>query len=204
MSIWRDHARNGIKALDSLTDGPPQSELPDFGPRGATERLDHLTLISSREHPQAKPFTILHTARGSAPIVLAWAVWCAFGIWMIVRSGGGGAWMLWFGLGIPGFLCHNRNLMIVTSHGLLIRRGITSHRDIGVNFADMADIWARQGLWGRIFNWGRVGMRLRSGEVVWGPLVDDPWAAKNAIVTAATGRRPLGLASEERIELTGR
>lgn len=204
MSTWREHARNGIHALDNLTDGPRDARLPAFGTRGATEQLGRLQLVSSREHPQAKPFKILHTARGSSLIVLAWAAWSAFGIWMIVRSGGGGAWMLWFGLGIPGFLCHNRNQMIVTSHGLWIRQGITSHRDRGVHFSDLDDIWARQGIWGRLFDWGRVGMRLKSGEVIWGPLIDDPCGAKNAIVTAATGRRPPGLASEDRIELTGR
>lgn len=207
MSSWQEHAKKGVKAFEILGDGPVMSEAPSTGTRSASTPVRRLTLVTPMSAPSpsaAQPAPrITHVAHGSWAMGLGWMLWSAFGIAMVLQSRGGGAWLLWFAIGIPGWLCQSRNQIIVASHELLIRRGLTGDSDRLVDIHEITDVWAQQGLWGRLLDTGRIGLRLQDGQVVWGPLINDPVAAKHAVVAAVTGRAPLGIPPHLQEELRG-
>lgn len=138
-----------------------------------------------------------HIAHGSWPLALGWLVWCAFGISMIVEGSGGGQWMLWFAVGLAGLLGQSRNQVMVQGQRVLLRRGLTGGRDLDIAASDIADLWCVQGIVGKVFDCGRLGLRLRDGTLVWGPLIDEPLAAKHAIAEALIGRPLVGLPAFE-------
>ena len=138
-----------------------------------------------------------HIAHGSWPLALAWLVWCAFGISMIVEDSGGGPWMLWFAIGLAGLLGQSRNQVVVQGDQVVLRRGLTGERDRVIPVSEIADLWCVQGVVGKVFDCGRIGLRLRDHTLVWGPLIDEPLGAKHAIAEAMIGRPLVGLPAFE-------
>jgi len=199
MNNWRTQAKKGVDAFGILGDGPPIPDTPRSGTRGPTIAVRRLQLVQPGMSPsqtraqEQHRLRLHHVAHGSWAVGLGWMLWSAFGISMILQEKGGGSWLVWFAVGIPGWLCQSRNQIIVSSRELLIRRGLSGDHDRCISTADISDIWARQGFWGRLLDCGRIGLRLNSGEVVWGPLTNDPITTKHAIVAAVTGSQPPGI-----------
>lgn len=192
MYDWRTQAKKGVDAFELLGDGPLAYTPPQSGTRGAAIPVKRLIGLPSTGQPalQKSEPLLMHVAHGSWAIGLAWLLWSTFGLCMILQERGGGNWMLWFALGIPGWLCQSRNQVVVSSCDLFIRRGLSGDADRRLMMADITDVWVSQGTWGRLFEFGRIGVRLTDGDVVWSPLLNNPVAAKHAIVMAVTGRKP--------------
>ena len=140
--------------------------------------------------------------RGSALLVACWALWGLFGFAMIAQGGGGG-WMAFSLFGLLGMLRQSSNLVIISNRTLLLRDGIAGGRTRLYACDDIADIWVHQSLLGRWLDHGRIGLRLAQGEIIWSPVVTRPYEAKNAIVMAVTGRRPIGIPPHLQTPLTG-
>mgnify|MGYP006875373089 FL=1 len=70
-----------------------------------------------------------------------------------------------------------------------LRDGIAGRSDRSITANDIEYVWVRQGQIARLFDFGRLGMRLRSGEIVWSPVVSHPYMAKSAVSEAVSGRR---------------
>ncbi len=185
MQRLRKHADRGLKVLDTITDGPPSGKHPLLGTRGAIERLD--TPASLRGE---RPPAIIHAASGSAVIALAWAAWGLFCITMIA-GGGGGGWVAWLCLGLLGSLRQASNQITISTFGVSFRDGVAGHRDRHLPYTEIDAVWASRSLLGRWFGYGRIGLHLKSGEIIWSPVIHAPYVAKQAVVQAVTGRRSL-------------
>ena len=186
MSKWHEQAGRRIRALESLTDGMPAGSPPQFGTRGPAEHLAPVYPI--RPAGRTAPELHLCTTQGSWAVALAWMVWSAFGLWMILRGGGGG-WILWLYVGALGVLRQTSTLVAVTTRQVRLRDGIAGRSDRSITANDIEYVWVRQGQIARLFDFGRLGMRLRSGEIVWSPVVSHPYMAKSAVSEAVSGRR---------------
>jgi len=195
MQGLRRHADRGLKVLDTLTDAPPSGDHPALTTRGAVERLDPPAVSQERQPP-----AIIHVARGSGAVALAWAAWillCA----LMIAGGGGGGWIAWLCLGLLGSLRQVSNQVIISTYGVSLRDGVAGHRNRLIPHTDIQAVWASRGLFGRWLGFGRIGLLLRSGEVVWGPAIRAPYAAKQAVIQAVTGRRPLLLPAARQLLL---
>lgn len=195
MQRLRKHADRGLRVLDTITDGPPSGRHPVLTTRGAIERLDTPAGIRGERAP-----AIIYAASGSVAIAVAWAGWVLFCAAMIAEGGGGG-WVAWLCLGLLGSLRQASNQITISTYGVSIRDGVAGHRDRLVAYTDIDAVWASRSLLGRWFGYGRIGLHLKNDEVVWGPVIHAPYAAKQAVVQAVTGRRPLLLPAGQQLPL---
>ena len=202
MSTWRKQALNHLGSLDALSDGMSASPLPQFGPRGNVARVTPLRLASSTAEAKPNLEQPPYWTRGSALLGACWALWGLFGFAMIAQGGGGG-WMAFSLFGLLGMLRQSSNLVIISNRTLLLRDGIAGGRTRLYACDDIADIWVHQSLLGRWLDHGRIGLRPAQGEIIWSPVVTRPYEAKNAIVMAVTGRRPIGIPPHLQTPLTG-
>jgi len=202
MTTWRKQALHGLDTLDALGDGMPASPLPQFGPRGNVARISHLRLAASNDNLKPQLDQPVYTAHGSAILGACWALWGLLGFAMIAQGGGGG-WMAFSLFGLLGMLRQSSNLLVVAHGSLLLRDGIAGRRTRHFSCADIADVWVHQSLTGRWLDHGRIGLRSTRGDIVWSPVVTRPYEAKNALVMAVTGRRPVGIPPHLQTPLSG-
>lgn len=185
MQRLRRHADRGLRVLDTITDGPPSGKHPNLDTRAAIDRLGTHDLKPSDRAP-----AIIYAASGSMAIAGVWVAWILVSAVMIA-DGGGGAWVAWFCLGLLGCLRQASNQVTISTYGVSLRDGVAGHRDRHVAYTDIDAVWASRSTLGRWFNYGRIGLHLKNGEVIWGPIIHAPYAAKHAVVQAVTGRRSL-------------
>jgi len=202
MSTWRKQALNHLGSLDALSDGMSASPLPQFGPRGNVARINHLRLAASNIDAKSELDQPPYWTRGSMLLGAGWALWGLGGFAMIAQGGGGG-WMAFSLFGLLGTLRQSSNLLIISNRTLLLRDGIAGGRTRLYACADIADVWVHQSMFGRWLDHGRIGLRSEQGEIIWSPVVTRPYDAKNAIVMAVTGRRPVGIPPHLQSPLTG-
>lgn len=202
MSTWRNQAITSLDKLSALSDGMQMSPLPAFGPRGNVSTVTHLKLAASNAHPKPQLDTPFFSTHGSLLLGAWWALWAMAGFAMITQGGGGG-WMAFSLFGLLAMLRQSSNLLIVSNRTLLIRDGIAGGRTRVFACIDIDDVWVHQSLLGRWLDYGRVGMRNSKHDIVWSPVLAHPVAAKNAIVLAVTGRRPVGIPPSEQTSLRG-
>lgn len=202
MSAWRKQALNRLSTLDALSDGMSVSPLPQFGTRGNVARVNHLKLASVNTDLRLSLDQPLYWTHGSALLGACWALWGLLGLAMIAQGGGGG-WMAFSLFGLLAMLRQSSNLVVISNQTLLLRDGIAGGRTRVYACASIADVWVHQSLLGRWLDHGRIGLRSEQGEVVWSPVVTRPYDAKNAIVMAVTGRRPVGIPPHLQAPLTG-
>lgn len=202
MSTWRKQALSRLGSLDALSDGMSASPLPEFGPRGNVARIAHLRLATSNSEVKPRLDQPLYWTHGSALLGACWALWGLLGFAMIAQGGGGG-WMAFSLFGLLAMLRQSSNLLVISNRMLLLRDGIAGGRTRLYACADIADVWVHQSLLGRWFDHGRIGLRSEQGEIVWSPVVTRPYEAKNAIVMAVTGRRPIGIPPHLQTPLSG-
>lgn len=202
MSTWQKQALTRLSTLDALSDGMSTSPLPEFGTRGNVARVSHLKLAASNAiaKPQLdQPFFSTH---GSLLLGAWWALWSLAGFTMISQGGGGG-WMAFSLFGLLAMLRQSSNLLVVSNRTLLLRDGIAGGRTRLFTCADIDDVWVHQSLLGRWLDYGRIGLRSNQNAIVWSPVIARPFAAKNAIVMAVTGRRPVGIPPSQQTPLKG-
>lgn len=202
MSTWRKQALSRLGSLDALSDGMSASPLPEFGTRGNVSRIAHLRLVTSNAEVKPRRDQPLYWTHGSALLGAWWALWGLLGFAMIAQGGGGG-WMAFSLFGLLAMLRQSSNLVVISSRTLLLRDGIAGGRTRLFACADIADVWVHQSMLGRWLDHGRIGLRSEQGEIIWSPVVTRPYEAKNAIVMAVTGRRPVGIPPHLQSPLTG-
>lgn len=197
MHRLRDHALKGLEALDSLTEGPPVISQ--------NANLDHQTETRINLMGQPRPAmapTLLFNSYGAPAIATYWLSWTGISAWMIAR-GSSGAWLLLFCIGLLGLLRQASNHVCVTSHGVWLRDGVGGYRHRHVDREQINGVWSRQSTLGGLLGYGRVGLHLKSGEVIWSPFLSDPVRVKHAVLQAVTGRRTPWLPVEDQAPLTG-
>ncbi len=202
MSTWRKQALHSLDTLDALGDGMSASPLPQFGTRGSVARVSHLRLATSNADLKPHLDQPAYSAHGSALLGACWALWGLLGFAMISQGGGGG-WMAFSLFGLLAMLRQSSNLLLISNGTLLLRDGIAGRRTRLYACTTIADVWVHQSLLGRWLDHGRIGMRSELGEIVWSPVLTRPYEAKNAIVMAVTGRRPVGIPPHLQSPLTG-
>lgn len=202
MSAWRKQALTRLGTLDALSDGMSVSPLPQFGTRGNVSRVNHLRLAAVTAEARPRLEQPLYCTHGSALLGAWWALWGLLGFAMIAQGGGGG-WMAFSLFGLLAMLRQSSNLVVISNHTLLLRDGIAGGRTRLYACTSIADVWVHQSLLGRWLDHGRIGLRSEQGEIVWSPVVTRPYEAKNAIVMAVTGRRPIGIPPHLQSPLTG-
>lgn len=202
MSTWRKQALHSLDTLDSLSDGMSVSPPPAFGIRGSAARLSHLRLAASNTDIQPRLDQPAYSAHGSALLGACWALWGLLGFAMIAQGGGGG-WMAFSLFGLLAMLRQSSNLLVISNRTLLMRDGIAGRRTRRYACTDIADVWVHQSLLGRWLDHGRIGLRSEQGEIVWSPVITRPYDAKNALVMAVTGRRPVGIPPHLQTPLSG-
>ena len=202
MSTWHKHALTRLSTLDALSDGMSTSPLPEFGTRGNVARVSHLKLAVSNAIPKPQLDQPFFSTHGSPLLGVWWALWSLAGFAMITQGGGGG-WMAFSLFGLLAMLRQSSNLLVVSNRTLLLRDGIAGGRTRLFACADIDDVWVHQSLLGRWLDYGRIGLRSSQNDIVWSPVIAHPFAAKNAVVMAVTGRRPVGIPPSQQTPLTG-
>lgn len=195
MQRLQKHAHRGLKVLDTLTDGSYSGRHPGMGTRSPVERLAPLSAHADKRTP-----ALIYAASGSVTIALAWLLWVLLGAIMIARGGGGG-WVALLSLGLLGCLRQASNQITISTCGVSLRDGVAGHHDRHVAHADIDAVWASRSLLGRWFGYGRIGLHLKSGEVILGPVIHAPYTAKQAVVQAVTGRRSLLLPHTQQLPI---
>ena len=202
MSTWHKQALSRLSTLDALSDGMSTSPTPHFGTRGNVSHVSHLKLATSNTSPKPQLDQPFYSTHGSLLLGAWWALWGLAGFAMIAQGGGGG-WMAFSLFGLLAMLRQSSNLLVVSNRSLLIRDGVAGGRTRIFTCSDIDDVWVHQSLLGRWLDYGRVGMRNSQNDIVWSPVLAHPFAAKNAIVLAVTGRRPVGIPPSQQTPLRG-
>jgi len=202
MSTWRKHARHSLDSLDALGDGMSTSPEPQFGIRGNTAQLSHLRLASSNVRIKPQLDQPAYAAHGSLLLGACWGLWGLLGFAMISQGGGGG-WMAFSLFGLLAMLRQSSNLVLIANRSLLLRDGIAGRRTRLYACSSIADVWVHQSLTGRWLDHGRLGLRTEQGDIIWSPVITRPYDAKNALVMAVTGRRPVGIPPHLQTPLSG-
>lgn len=202
MTTWRKQALHSLDTLDALGDGMSTSPEPRFGTRGNTARLSPLRLAASNAHIKPQLDQPAYSARGSLLLGACWGLWGLTGFAMISQGGGGG-WMAFSLFGLLAMLRQSSNLLLISNRTLLLRDGIAGRRTRHYACSTIADVWVHQSLPGRWLDHGRIGLRSEQGEIIWSPVIARPYEAKNALVMAVTGRRPVGIPPHLQTPLSG-
>lgn len=197
MNKLRDHALRGLEALDSLTEGPPV-----IRPQTAPEQLDTSRISAFSQQRQPATPALLFNGYGTPVFALYWMGWTGLSAWLIAR-GNSGIWLPMLCIGLLGLLRQVSNHVCVTSQGVWLRDGVCGHRHRHVDREQIDAVWANQGILGNLLGYGRVGLHLKTGEVIWTPFISEPLRVKHAVLQAVTGRRVPWLPVEDQTPLTG-
>lgn len=195
MQRLREQASEGLRLLDQLADGQRTGTRPALTPRSAITRLQPLPA------PQrAQMRTMHHSSSGSPAVALVWCLWLLLSAIMISQGGGGG-WIAALCLGLLGSLRQASNQLDISNYHITLRDGMAGHRCRQIPHQQLAAVWVIRPLFGRWFNFGRLGLQLQDGEVVWSPVIHAPYLAKQALIAAVSGQHNPFLARQKDLRL---